>query len=331
MLTSFLKRSGMKSMPMIKATECGGVLIAFCLITFSTLSYAQFRVIGYVHSWKEELELTKIPFDKITHLNIAFINPDSSFRLVTPPALDTLVKTSHRFGVSALASIGGGSHNPYYASLLNDTNRTVFIDRLVQLVIDYNLDGIDVDLEIDAIDSNYEKLVMDLSTRLKPMNKLLTSAVATWNGEKISDAALRKFDFINVMSYDQTGPWRPEKPGPHSTFAKAKKDLRYWTHRRKFSKKKLNLGLPFYGYCFGTLYGASMSYGEIIKTFPGSEVHDEIVPPGGGNIYYNGLPTIKRKTSLALKKAGGIMIWQLMQDDTGDHSLLTAIQHVISH
>lgn len=38
--------------------------------------------------------------------------------------------------------------------------------------------------------------------------------------------------------------------------------------------------------------------------------------------------TIKRKTALALKKAGGIMIWQLLGDAAGDSSLLTAIYHI---
>ncbi|MCW3119638.1 MAG: hypothetical protein JWM28_3720, partial [Chitinophagaceae bacterium] len=204
----------MKLPLIIRGFNCLKLLSFVCLATFSMISYGQFRVIGYVHPWKDAPDMTKISFQKITHLNIAFLNPDSAGNLVIPGGFDTLIKTSHQFQVKVLASIGGGSHNPYYATLLNDTNRAGFIDRLVKLSVDYNLDGIDVDLENDAIDANYEKLVVDLSRKLKPLKKLLTSAVATWNGEKISDAALKKFDFINVMSYDQTGPWTPEKPGP---------------------------------------------------------------------------------------------------------------------
>jgi chitinase len=319
----------MKLQLVIGKFNCSHIVICIFLITFSMISYGQFRVIGYVHPWKEAPDLTKISFEKITHLNIAFVNPDSAGNLVIPGGFDTLIKTSHRFHVKALASIGGGLHNPYYANLLNDTNRAIFIDSLIKLAVDYNLDGIDIDLENDAIDANYEKLIVDLSRKLKPLKKLLTSAVATWNGDKISDVALKKFDFINVMSYDQTGPWTPEKPGPHSTYEKAEEDLTYWINTRKISKKKINLGLPFYGYCFGTQYGASMSYSEIINNFPGSESLDEIAPPTGGNIYYNGLLTIKRKTLLALKKAGGVMIWQLMQDDAGSNSLLSAIHDTI--
>jgi GH18 family chitinase len=62
-----------------------------------------------------------------------------------------------------------------------------------------------------------------------------------------------------------------------------------------------------------------------VKTFPGSQVKDSIVPEGGGLIYYNGLPTIRKKTELAFANTGGVMIWQLLQDSPGEHSLLSAI------
>ena len=300
-------------------------VFALLLFFFSAITYGQFRIIGYVHSGRQAPDLTKIDFQKITHLNIAFVNPDSAGNLLLPAGFDSLINTAHRFDVKVLASIGGGSHNPYYASLLMDNNRAAFIEKLVQLSLDHSLDGIDVDIENDAIDANYEKLVLDLSVKLKPLHKLLTSALATWNGEKISDAALKQFDFINIMSYDQTGPWTPEKPGPHSTYIKAEEDLQYWTVTRKIARQKVNLGLPFYGYCFGTQYGESMSFSEIIATFPGAENKDEVTPDTGGNIYYNGLPTIKKKMALALKKAGGVMVWQLLQDDAGVNSLLGAI------
>jgi len=131
------------------------------------------------------------------------------------------------------------------------------------------------------------------------------------------------------MSYDQTGPWRPTEPGPHSTYAKAEEDLHYWVNTRGFSKKKINLGVPFYGYCFGTSYGESMSYGNIVATFPDADQQDMIVPENGGIIYYNGSPTIKSKTKLAMKNAGGVMIWQILQDAEGERSLLGAIDETV--
>jgi len=303
-----------------------------CLVVISLFSClnsnAQFRVIGYIHPHIGGNESAKIDFQKLTHLNIAFVNPDSMGQLLLPPGFDSLIEAAHLYKVKVLASIGGGSHNPYYAAL-KDENRAAFVQKIIKLTSERSLDGIDVDIENDNIDDNYVKLVTDLSSQLKPLKKLLTSAVATWNGERIPDAALSKFDFINVMSYDETGPWKPEKPGPHSSFEKAENDLLYWSVSRKISSEKINLGVPFYGYCFGTKYNASMPYKEIISNFPGAEEKDVIMPEGGGAIYYNGLATIKNKTKLALKKAGGIMIWELMQDSDNQLSLLSCINNVI--
>ena len=304
-----------------------GQVIACLLI--STIGFAQFRVVGYVPIGRVAPDLSKISFQRLTHLNIAFVNPDSAGNLILRDGFDSLVQKSHENNIKVLASLGGGSFNPYYSQLLSDSNRKAFVAQLVRLVIDHQLDGLDVDIENDNLDKNYEPFIVAISAELKPMHKLLTAALATWNAQLISDVALERFDFINVMSYDQTGPWRPNEPGPHSTYAKAKEDLNYWIKTRKVPKQKIGLGVPFYGYCFGTRYGESMSYKDIITTFAGADQQDQVIPEGGGVIHYNGLPTIKKKTKLAVKKAGGIMIWQLLQDAEGDDSLLAAIEALI--
>jgi chitinase len=289
---------------------------------------AQLRVVGYIHYGRTLPQLDSIQFDKLTHLNIAFLNPDANGELISLPGIDSLIDHAHRKNVKVLASIGGGSHNPYYAALLKKENRNQFVDKLVQYSLDHKLDGFDVDLENDAIDENYEKFVVTLSRRIKKHDLLLTAALATWNAQKISKKALKKYDYVNIMSYDQTGPWRPQQPGPHSTLIKAEEDLDYWIDIRKLDPKKINLGVPFYGYAFGTQYGESMSFKEIVKTFADSENLDEIKPDSGGAIYYNGLPTIRQKTLLALQKAGGVMIWQILQDGSGEFSLLREIDNV---
>ncbi|MBL7762738.1 MAG: hypothetical protein JNL23_04860 [Chitinophagaceae bacterium] len=303
------------------------VIVACFLL--ASMAKAQFRVVGYIHSGRQMPDISKVNFQKITHLNIAFVNPDSAGNPILPAGLDSLSMLAHMNKVKVLLSIGGGSHNPYYAKLLTDSMRGIFTEKLISLVTTHNLDGLDVDLENDVIDSNYENFVKDLSARLKPMNKLLTAAVATWNGEKISDAALKQFDFINIMSYDETGPWAPQRPGQHSSYEKAVNDLSYWTVTRQLSKEKVNLGLPFYAYCFGTKSGSYFSFADIVSKFPGNENKDEIRPEGGGAIYYNGIATIRRKTLLAKEKAAGVMIWELRQDDPGKYSLLNVIDQEV--
>jgi GH18 family chitinase len=305
-------------------------LILFILSLFPAATFSQFRVVGYVPLPAQTVPaVSDTVLKRLTHLNIAFVNPDSSGNLFLPAGIDSLIERARSNHVKVLMSVGGGRFNPYYDSLFKVENRRAFADKLVQLAADHHFDGIDADIENDNLTKNYEGFIIDLSASLKKKGKLLTAALATWNAQLISNTALEKFDFINVMSYDQTGPWRPAGPGPHATCEKAVSDLEYWTKTRLVPKKKINLGLPFYGYGFGTTYGESMSYGNIIITFPNAEQQDSIMPAGGGAIYYNGLPTIQNKTRMALANAGGVMIWQILQDAAGTQSLLGYIHDII--
>jgi len=261
--------------------------------------------------------LSQVPFDKVTHINLWFLNPDTlgnftqDFSLLQP-----FINAAHTKNVKVLASIGGGSPHPYYHALLMDEKRPTFINNLISVVTKYNLDGIDIDLEGGDIDENYEKFVVDLAVYYK---------------DKLSDKALAQYDFVNVMSYDRTGSWRPEKPGPHSTYAHAVEDLEYFGVERKIPKEKMVLGVPFYGYGFGpelTSPAISMNYRQIVSQFPGSELYDEYKMPDGKILYYNGIETIKQKTALAKEKTSGVMIWQLKADAPEKLSLLQAINEV---
>jgi hypothetical protein len=283
-----------------------------------------FPIIAYVIC-KTPDQISNIDFAKITHINFAFINPDSSGNFAYNPCLDSLVKVAHKNGVRVLASIGGGSAPDYYDSLLTDGKRPRLITRLAQLAMDYNLDGIDVDLEGSRITADYEKFVGELATALRPANKLITAAIATAYKDQLTDNALKQFDYITIMSYDKTGPWRPEVKGHHSPYSMAVEDMEYWGGTRKLDRKKLYLGLPFYGYSFGPKGASSMNYNEIVTTFKKSEKKDELKMPDGSTMYYNGIPTIRKKVRLARSEGGGIMFWQLWGDTAGDNSLLKAI------
>jgi chitinase len=288
---------------------------------------SSFRVVGYLREYNViDGRAIQFDFSKITHLNIAFLNPDATGNFGALSGLKELVTAAHAKNVKVLASIGGGLAPEYYTTLIADkASRTKLVSSLAGLTDQYNLDGIDVDLEGHFVDANYETFVIELKALLKPKGKLLTTAVATVYATQYTDKALAQFDYINIMSYDKTGPWKPEKPGQHSPYSMAVDDLDYWGGTRGIAKEKLSLGLPFYGYGFGSGVPEDMSFSDIIKKYPGSEIKDEVTVSEGGTIYYNGLGTIKSKTALALQKASGVMIWQLLQDDNGTNSLLNTI------
>jgi GH18 family chitinase len=288
-----------------------------------------FRVVGYYSLRSAMNGFHKFPFKLVTHVNLYFVNPDSLGNFSQDfSALKPFIDKAHKKNVKVLFSIGGGSEHPYYHRLLLDENRPGLVEKLVSLALQYNLDGIDVDLEGNDIDKNYESFVVELAGSLRSHQKLTTSAVAVYYKDQFTDRVLEQYDFVNVMVYDRTGPWRPEKPGQHSSYADAVDDLEYFGKERNLPAGKMVLGVPFYGYAFGpelTSPAKSMNFGQIVSSFHGSEMVDEWKMDGGYIMYYNGVPTIKKKTELAVEKASGIMIWQLGGDAKGSKSLLKTI------
>jgi chitinase len=313
----------------------------FIIVVFSFLIFpmkaqhlkSDFKVIGYYSLRSAMKDFKKVPFNRLTHINLWFLNPDSLGNFTQDlSALEPFITAAHRENVKVLISLGGGSRHPYYYNLLQDDKRAMFIQNLLSLVPKYNLDGIDVDLEGSDIDENYEAFVVELAGALKSQQKLITSAIAIYYKNQFSDRALAQYDFVNIMVYDRTGPWRPDKPGQHSSYANAVEDLDYFGTERKIPKEKMVLGVPFYGYGFGpeiTSRPKSMNYRQIVTQFPGSESVDQWKMDDGMIMYYNGIPTIKQKTELAKEKASGIMIWELQGDARGSKSLLKTIHKTV--
>ena len=288
------------------------------------------RVLGYLASSKNWIYgINAIDFSKITDLNLAFINPDSTGNFPPNEDLRRVVQLAHENNVRVFASIGGGSPPPWLGALLMPETRSLFISKIVSLAEVYNFDGIDVDIENELINDQYAGFVYDLAAAIKPKRKLLTAALASWNSDLIHDTTLSRYDFINIMSYDKTGPWDTTRPGQHSPYSMVNDDFNYFNRKRNIPSDKLLIGLPFYGYGFGAGTPFGMSYKQIIARYPGAESKDEMLTTEGATIYYNGIATIKQKTVFARQnKASGIMIWQLLGDTTGSLSLLKAINEV---
>lgn len=285
-----------------------------------------FKVIGYLPTWGTfDSHLKAADFTKLTHINIAFGNPDSDGNLeenLSSDQVAALVAKASEHNVKVSLSLGGATA-PSYEDLLNDNSRTSFVAQLVSYVEKHNLDGIDVDLEGNNIPTNYEEFVTDLAKELKP-KKLLTAALGRWYSDQITDAALEQFDWINIMSYDVTGSWEPETAGQHSPYSKAEGDLSHFI-LRDVPSTKLIVGVPFYGYDFqyDTPDLMYVSYSKIVNEHSGAENSDQVA-----EIYYNGIDTMIKKVQLAKdSETGGIMIWEITQDvdSNDDRSLLKAI------
>lgn len=291
-----------------------------------------FRVVGYLPQYRMDY-VDKIRFDYLTHINIAFANPDTGGMLTTKNDIRSAVDKAHQNNVKVMISLAGGFLFPEWKSAwtkyLQNDKRSFFIANIIQYVKANELDGVDVDLEWKDVDKNYSPFIIELKNALSAEGKILSAALpGKHRYANISNEALNAFDFINIMAYDACGPWNPKKPGQHSSAGFAKNCIDYWTLQQGVAPEKLSLGLPCYGYNFSD---PSNVYGFYYRSMIERDV-DHMYKDQVGGMYYNGIPTIKSKTQLAFDKVGGVMMWELSQDaiDTlQDYSLLKAIHETV--
>ncbi|MFL5728503.1 MAG: MBG domain-containing protein [Cytophagaceae bacterium] len=323
------------------------LIFSFSIIFSLLLSFhtnAQFRAVGYYPTWVNyPAGINSVDLTKLTHINIAFANPNAAGTLIpadgTNADVTTIVNACHAKNVKVFISIGGaGAPGATYQNLLSSAaNINSFVTKLVSYTTTYNLDGIDVDIEGDVLDgttvtaAQYQTFVTSLATALHAQNKLMSAALATWFGSYVTKTAAAQFDWIGIMSYDNAMPCC-DPAGPTAPYSQVTSDFAYWNGTKAVPGSKLNIGLPFYGYGWGTYGngGNEISYCTIVSTYAGAENND-VVGSGSNAIYYNGIPTIKQKTNYAIANAGGIMIWQITEDcsSTSPKSLLAAIDATI--
>ena len=278
-------------------------------------------VIGYFPSWANDPGA--IQYENLTHINYAFVLPTVSGGLTAveePQRLNSLVTMAHARGVKVSMAIGGwndGDDSGFEMMAANATATAAFVNAVATLIATYNLDGVDIDWEypdVGASAANYAGLIRALSTRLRPMGKLLSAAVIGrgQEGQAVSAETFDLFDFVNIMAYD-------DDPAPHSPYALAESCLTYWLGRGLPAKKAI-LGLPFYG------RDPYTAYKDLVRQDATAPGKDSV-----GAIYYNGIDTIKSKTVLARTRGGGVMIWELSMDTADGNSLLRAIRAAITN
>jgi chitinase len=221
-----------------------------------------------------------------------------------------------------LTSLGGAAGSDQIAAQVRPATLGTLVSHVVQHVDEYGFDGVDVDIEGDAVNESYGAFVDALSAELKPRGKLLTAAVANWYEERIAPATLLTFDYIGVMAYDACGSWTD--PCDHSTLALAEDNLAFWVGTRGMPANKTTLGVPFYGRSWGDPSAPdTIGYSDIITRYPDAWQKDWI-EDGAYRLSYNGEATIRAKVELA-RQHGGIMIWELGNDALGQRSLLRVI------
>lgn len=281
----------------------------------------ELRLVGYLPDYRSTAAYNRMDYSRLTHLNIAFCNPDQEGNLThgfsSDAVLTGIINQAHSQGVKVLAVIGSDKGYTYLANLTSMGNYEAYNKKIMAFIRKYNFDGVDLDIERGAPAAfwgNYEAWAKDLRSRLSAENKLLSAAVATSFSHKITDKTFTYFDYINVMAYDD------DSLEGHSSFEFAYNMLKHFEEKRGIPKNKLVLGVP----CYGRSKDHADSYQSILSQYPEACYYDSMA-----GYSYNGLTTIQHKAVIA-KDYGGMMLWELTQDASGEQSILTTIYDTLN-
>ena len=303
------------------------LLLVLIFMKSCSSSHSDTRIVGYLPSWYYQC-YHDVDFADLTHINIAFVNPDSDGNMkcsIPDKELKKIIRKAHHHKVKVIAALGGGGGYRHYTDLTSGrASIKAFDDKIIEYIQKYGFDGIDLNIEGDVESEfwkSYDIWVKDLSKKCRKNSLILSCAVASWFDGYIEEKTLDRFDFISVMAYDNRG-----SSENHSTYEYAQSCLSYFENERNVDKDKLVLGIPFYGYRYdanGTCTGKVVTYKEV-ATYNADSEYDDI----SGTCRYNGINTVSKKALLGADY-GGVMVWALGQDMTGKTSLLKAISDTL--
>lgn len=343
------------------------LFLLVCLtFVFGNSIYCQKKVVGYYPYWyKTSYSANSIDYKSLTHINHAFIWPNSNGTLNIPSNINhpELISLAHDAGVKVLISIGGWGETQTkgFVDMTADTAiRKVFINALVNFITLKGYDGADLDWEFPANTTQknlYTALVTELREALDAVNPNLLLTMASpasgYSGQHFDFAkTIQHFDWINLMGYDFHGSWTPHAghnspllKHPNDSDGSIQEGVNYLYLQRNIPKDKIVVGVPFYGKEFNAAGLYAQQTGTVTDL-----LYKDIVPRLNNNgwIYYwdsiSLVPYLMNSTntkfvtfddtvSIRLKceyvvnnSLGGIMIWALGQDYiNGQTPLLTTI------
>jgi len=228
-------------------------------------------------------------------------------------------------------------------------NREVLVAQIAKAIEDYNLDGINVDIEnVTNLDrDNYTDLVKLLRQSI-PAEKEVSVAVAAnpkglttgWPGSYDYKELAKYSDYLMLMTYDESYQGGP--PGPVASYSFVENSIKYAL--TKAPAEKIVLGIPFYGRYWNLAssvggYGISIADIEALvsryngkvdydtvsrspkatftikETDPKYYVYGRELSPGEYVIWYENEKSIKEKLSLVQKyNIKGTGSWALGQE-----------------
>jgi len=163
---------------------------------------------GYYVGWlQSKYPPQMIPWKSLTYLSQFSLmsNRDGTVTIahqLTPEFMQMAVAEAHKHNVKILISIGGVEDSNFDAAC-NVTNRSKFVNNIVNMMQTYGYDGVDMDVERDFNHADFTNCFQELRrslNKITPHPTLSMAAVPEWQASMAALVA-QYVDQINLMSY----------------------------------------------------------------------------------------------------------------------------------
>lgn len=281
-------------------------------------------IVGYVPGFRGSLEGLSIDASKLTHINYAFVNVQDSMAWLTNIETDTvnfrilnkLKKVNPELKI--LISIGGWTWSGNFSdATLTPSSRKKFAKTSVEIVANYNLDGVDIDWEYPGLigdnnvhrpedKQNYTLMFEEIRKELDKLSEQtgkyyeLTTAVGAFYGyieHTEMDKAAKYLDYVNLMTYDYYTSG--DSAGHHSNLYPPEDYEKDASADKSFKEflsagvpaEKLVMGLPFYGRSWimksSDNHGINMPVKEVARGAGYTYIKDSLVNKQGFIRYWD--------------------------------------------
>ena len=332
-----------------------GLILSFSFLCINLISATQdsIYVLAYFTGTEESYASLQAYSDYLDMLSIDVFNVQDDGTIVQYDDLGA-ADYANEHDIPAYACVSNYRDEPLYdfdpalARAAIQTHKETFLSQLVEIAHDERYTGINIDLEsiaysddIEADRAAFTAFIDELAARLHAIGKELIISVPAKFAESPDDdwaypydlAALgQAADYLQLMTYDQHGPW--SEPGPVAGLDWVEAGTAYAAEL--VDPAKLLLGLPAYAYdwdlgafaageedAVADLYWTDMPG---LLALPGAQVGRDTAADSpflryslDGDehvVWYEDAASIRAKASLAGRyHLGGIAVWALGQED----------------
>lgn len=318
-------------------------------------------IMGYYPNWGQYsgYKAENIRYEMYTHIMYSFYktNPNGDLFNADPTDqenFEKMVKLCKKHGVNLIVSIGGADQSEGFAELSKTAaKRKYFIDNMIKMVKEFDVDGFDIDWEYPVTPLNpgttrddkeghrllFKEMREAFDAHLAATGKKIEFSAALpatdWWARHITDESLNQLDHLMLMTYDYMGTWE-KSVRPNSGLTDPINTFKYYEDRG-IPKEKMIMGFAFYGKSFngGTGLGSEFDgkgsggdgiqiWSKLLKQLKTTKydvsfdeaTQSEIAIGNGEIIVFDGIPSTKAKAKWMRERPEypGVMFWDMLSD-----------------